>query len=102
MRVLQIIVSLAVALFAIGYIYEIWIFGTAGYFDSILKEHFLASVGIPLSAVAAASIVSVFEFNSGSPISFKFFDNEFSASAGQITLWIPCFLAFIVALKLLW
>lgn len=100
-RIIQILFSLTVLLFSVGYLYQLWIFGISGQFDEILRQHFLATVGLPLSAMASASLVSIFEIQSG-PIEFAGFGLKFSGSAGQIIMWVICFLAIVSALKILW
>ena len=100
-RIIQFLFALAVWIFAFEYLYQVWKFGIRGNFDRILEEHFLATVGLPLSAMAAASVVAIFEFQSGS-VRFEGLGFKFSGASGQIILWIFCFLSIVGALKLLW
>lgn len=65
------------------------------------------AIGIPASAVAAYAVVTLLlhafppDSASGGAISFKAFGLEFSGPAGPTTLWFLCFMAFVVATKLL-
>lgn len=99
--IIQLFLASVILLLTIGYLYLIWEFGTKGNFDRILEEHFLATVGLPLAGVTAASIVAIFEFQSGL-VKFEGMGFKFSGASGQIILWIFCFLAIVGALKSLW
>lgn len=65
------------------------------------------NLGIPCAAIAAFAIVagllSAFPPapNATGQLEFKVFGLGFSGPSGPITLWLMCFLGFIVALKLL-
>jgi TRAP-type C4-dicarboxylate transport system permease small subunit len=62
------------------------------------------NLGIPCSAISAYAIVAA--LSKASPdtadrLEFKAFGLVFSGPSGPITLWLMCFLAFIVSIKLL-
>ena len=64
------------------------------------------SVGIPCAAVGAFGVVALLLHvfppeHQGGTIKIKFFGAEFTGPAGPITLWLLCFLAFVVAVKVL-
>jgi hypothetical protein len=65
------------------------------------------NLGIPCAAVAAfaivASLLKVFPPSSDEKgqLEFKAFGLEFTGPSGPITLWLMCFLGFVLALKLL-
>jgi hypothetical protein len=65
------------------------------------------NLGIPCAAIAAYAIVagllSAFPpaSNATGQLEFKVFGLEFSGPSGPITLWLMCFLGFILALKML-
>jgi hypothetical protein len=65
------------------------------------------NLGLPCAAISAFAIVAILlrAFpplpNDNGALSFKAFGLEFSGPSGPITLWVICFLAFAVALKLL-
>jgi hypothetical protein len=66
-----------------------------------VRDHAMAVVGLPAAAVAAFTLVMVLERSSG-PIEFNAAGINFKGAASQITLWLICFLAIAVAIKLLW
>jgi hypothetical protein len=65
------------------------------------------NLGIPCGAISAFAIVTVLlrtfppKPNDVGLLAFKAFGLEFSGPAGPITLWLMCFLGFVVSLKLL-
>ncbi len=61
-------------------------------------------LGIPCSAISAYAIVAALStphLDVVGPLQFKAFGLEFTGPSGPITLWLMCFLAFIIAMKLL-
>jgi len=70
-------------------------------YDHIIKEHFSATVGLPLGAIAAFCIVYFFEYNSGD-IEFEGLGFKFKGAAGPIVFWLFCFLSIVLGIKLLW
>jgi hypothetical protein len=67
----------------------------------ILKDHFGAIIGMPVSA-AFAFLIVVFLRQTEGPIEFKGLGFEFTGASGQVAMWVICFLAIAGALKLLW
>ena len=66
------------------------------------------TIGLPVSAVGAYGVVAllllVFPPKLDAPsgdITFKFFSLEFTGPSGPITLWLLCFLSFVLAVKTL-
>ena len=65
------------------------------------------NLGIPTAAISAFAIVAVLlstfppSSDPNGQLEFKLFSLEFSGPSGPITLWLMCFLGFVVALKLL-
>jgi hypothetical protein len=101
-RMIQLLVVVAMVIFTITYLYQLWLFGTFnGALSSILIEHIPAAIGLPLAALASACIVAIFEFQSGS-IEIKGVGFEFRGASGPIILWIFCLLAIVSAIKILW
>ena len=68
---------------------------------SIVTKHFAVAIGLPMAALVAAFIVIGLQFTEG-PITFKGLGFEFEGAAGQVILWVICFLAISLAIKLLW
>ncbi len=78
-----------------------------------LKEWLMSSpaqhIGIPCSAVAAFAIVAALLKAFPTPpqtaektaLALNAFGMEFTGPSGPITLWLLCFLGFVIALKLL-
>ena len=68
---------------------------------SVLRDHFAAVVGLPLAAVLSLILVGSLRI-SGGPIEFEIGSVKVRGAAGPVTLWVLCFLAIAVAIKLLW
>jgi hypothetical protein len=71
----------------------------------IVRTHYAAVVGIPLSAVTAFCIVSLLKVtNKEIELRFgnKLANAEFHGPTGQTILWILCFLAVVIAFHLVW
>ena len=75
---------------------------TEGFIFNQLKDNIRAIVGLPLAVVLAFFVVSVLEAGSSEPIAFKAIGFDFKGASGPVVLWIACFLAVVLALRLLW
>ena len=71
------------------------------WFLSVLHKQYAATLGVPMSAVAALSIVLLLETAAG-PIEIETPWLKFRGAAAPVILWILCFLAMTVALGWLW
>lgn len=95
--VLALVVPIATAVVLTGFLtlipYEVLL--------EIVKMHFAAIVGLPVSAVFSVFLVVVLQQTSG-PVKFEGLGLKFEGTSGQVVLWIFCFLAIAVAMKLLW
>ncbi len=69
--------------------------------SGIVQNHFAATIGLPLAAIAALCLVILLGFTDG-PIEFSGLGFNFKGAAGPIVLWVLCFLAIAVAIKALW
>ncbi|MEZ5635967.1 MAG: hypothetical protein R3E92_02415 [Burkholderiaceae bacterium] len=67
----------------------------------IVQDHFAAIVGLPVAAIFSAFLVVVLQQTSG-PVRFEGLGFKFEGTSGQVVLWVFCFLAITVAIKLLW
>jgi len=67
----------------------------------VTREHFAAVVGLPVSAIFSAFIVVALEQSSG-PVKFEGLGFKFEGSAGQVVLWVLCFLALVIGIRVLW
>ena len=69
--------------------------------ETVIQQHFLALTGVPLSAIAATLVLAMFRAEAGE-IKFKAIGFEFEGASGPAVIWVLCFLAFVVALRVLW
>ncbi len=67
----------------------------------VIKTHYAAIGGTPMSAVTAFGIVSLLKVTSG-PIEFEALGFKFRGASGPIVLWVVCFLSIVAAFHLLW
>jgi hypothetical protein len=68
---------------------------------NLIKDHYAATIGLPMAALASLVLVIVLEAGAG-PIQFKAAGFEFKGASGQVVLWVFVFLAISGAIKLLW
>jgi hypothetical protein len=65
------------------------------------------NIGIPCAAISAFAVVAVLlrafpvARDAGDALALNAFGLEFSGPSGPITLWLMCFLGFVIALKML-
>ncbi len=71
------------------------------FWQEVLHEHFAAIIGLP-GAVAIAFLIVVFLRQTSGPIEFEGLGFKFKGAAGQVVMWVVCFLAMAVAIKLVW
>jgi hypothetical protein len=64
-------------------------------------KHFPATIGLPISAVGAFLVVSLFRTTQGT-IRIRVMSITFEGASGPIIMWVLCFLAMALAIKLLW
>lgn len=65
------------------------------------KEHAVAAVGLPVAAVTAFLLVSVLQVTTGK-VEFEGLGFKFRGASGPIVLWIACFIAMVIGIKVLW
>lgn len=68
---------------------------------AIALAHLPATIGLPSAALAALCLVMFLESTSGA-IEFSVLGFSFKGASGPIILWVVCFMAISVAIKLLW
>jgi hypothetical protein len=68
----------------------------------VVFNHYAAIVGLPFAGYAALAVVLLLEARSGEPIEFTAPGFSFKGASGPIVLWVVCFLAVSICLKLLW
>jgi hypothetical protein len=67
----------------------------------VLKDHYAAIVGLPAAASVSFILVVLLRQTDG-PIEFEGLGFKFRGASGQVAMWVICFLAFAVAIKLCW
>jgi hypothetical protein len=96
---------LGIALFAVLGIASLFVAVWMNRFDPILTDlvlaNFPAIIGLPLAAITAFVVVAVFR-QSENPIEFQALGFRLKGAAGEIVLWIACFLAIVIGIRLLW
>ncbi len=63
--------------------------------------HAPASIGIPFCSIIAMFVVLMLRATQG-PVEFEAIGLKFRGASGPIVMWVLCFLAMILAMKLLW
>ena len=87
------------AVFLVFVVCHSW--GEDNWIVDIVKEHFAATIGLPLAAIASICVVLIFKYSAGS-IEFKVLGFEFKGASGPIVLWVMCLLAITIGIRLLW
>ena len=87
------------AVFLSFLVYHSW--GSESWIVDIVKEHFQATVGLPLAAIAAICIVFLFKFVAGA-IEFEGLGFKFKGASAPVILWVLCFLAIVGGIRVLW
>jgi hypothetical protein len=67
----------------------------------LVEKQFPAMILVPMSALGSLCIVLLLRLSSG-PLEFKALGFEFRGASGQVVLWVVCFIALILSIKLLW
>lgn len=114
---IEIAPALAVAVVALGVAAYLVILGlaafgskeansTAGRLRTWVVSAGAQNIGLPAAAMAAFAVVATLlrafpPTDANGQISFRAFGLEFTGPSGPITVWLICFLAFVIALRLL-
>ena len=87
-----------------GLVLLIWSLWSNRY-DPVLTQlvvnNFAAVIGLPFAAITAFIVVAILR-QSEQPVEFEGLGFRFRGPAGEIVLWIGCFLAIVGAIRLLW
>jgi len=74
-------------------------------FDPVLSDlvvkNFAAIIGLPFAFIAAFVVVALFR-QGETPIQFEAFGLKLSGAAGEIVLWVLCFISIAGAIGFLW
>jgi hypothetical protein len=64
-------------------------------------EHFAAAIGLPVAVLGALFVVLFLEVKSGRA-EFEAWGLKFRGASGEVVLFVVVFLAFAIAIKVLW
>src|SRR5215207_2415901 len=78
----------------------LWHTGFA-FWQDVIKEHFLGSIGLVGISCLAFGIV-IFLRQTEGPIEFEAMGMKFRGAAGQVILWAFCVIVLSLCAKLLW
>jgi hypothetical protein len=67
----------------------------------IVTAHLQATVGLPVAGVFAFLLIALFRTTEGR-IRFEVIGVKFDGAAGPIVIWVLCFLAITVSIRMLW
>jgi hypothetical protein len=73
-----------------------------GWLNKLIQDHYPAMIGIPLMSLTAICIVMCFQVAIGGPIEFEALGFKFRGASGPVLMWVLCFLALTLALRVLW
>lgn len=73
-----------------------------GWLINIIHSQYAATIGVPLSAIAAFCIVTVLNVINNGDVEFSFLGFTFKGASGPVILWVICFLAIILGFHVLW
>lgn len=98
-------ITLGIALFAVMGIAILLVAVWKNRFDPelthLVATNFPAIVGLPFAAIAAFIVVAVFR-QSETPLELEVLGFKLKGAAGELVLWIACFLAIVVGIRMLW
>jgi hypothetical protein len=99
------LVNVIIAVAALGataaLIIALWVNRTDPVLTNLVLKNFPVIIGLPFAFIASFIVVALFR-QGDSPIEFKGLGLEFKGAAGEIILWLLCFVAISGAIKLLW
>lgn len=72
-----------------------------GFVVSLVQKQFGAMILVPMAALMAGCAVMILEWTVGE-VRFEGLGFKFEGASGPIVLWVFCFLAITVALRLFW
>ena len=76
--------------------------GEGSWMLTVIRRHFAGTITVPLSAISSACIVLLLGTATGGDLSFEAGLVHFKGASGPVTLWLVCFVAMVLAVKLLW
>jgi len=82
-------------------LWEVVVVADRGFFDRLVLEHVVTTIGLPCVAIASLILVLILRTVSGN-IELKILGVEFKGASGPILMWILCFLALTLAISKTW
>jgi hypothetical protein len=80
-------------------LYSTWY--SEGWVQEVIRQHFAATVGLPLTGLATFLLVQVLQISAGQ-IELEVLGFKLRGASGPVVLWVVCFLTVTAALKLVW
>jgi hypothetical protein len=68
---------------------------------TFLRDHFSVTVGLPFAAVVSLLVILVLRETTGK-LEFEAIGFKFRGASGPVVLWVLCYLAITLSIKLLW
>jgi len=68
---------------------------------AFFEAHFPVTVGLPVAAVVALLLILVLRETTGK-LEFEALGFKFRGASGPVVLWVLCYLAITLSIKLLW
>src|SRR5437667_4191037 len=65
------------------------------------REHFPVTIGLPVAAVISLLLILVLRETTGK-LEFEALGFKFRGASGPVVLWVLCYLAITLSIKLLW
>jgi hypothetical protein len=75
---------------------------TQPYWPKLVEEHFSAIIGLPMAALCSFVIVVFLKQTNADKIEFEGLGFKFRGPSGEVVLWLMCFIAIALTIKLLW
>ncbi len=66
-----------------------------------LGKHFPVTIGLPVAAVISLLLILVLRETTGK-LEFEALGFKFRGASGPVVLWVLCYLAITLSIKLLW
>jgi hypothetical protein len=101
LRTIGLIVSVAVVVIATAALLLLLLHTGFGFWQDVLKEHFLGTLGLIGIVVVAFGTVNFLRQSEG-PIEFEALGMKFRGASGQVVLWGFCVIILSLCAKLLW
>jgi hypothetical protein len=79
-------------------IYLAWLNPDTG----VVVRHYSSVVGLPFAATASLFIVLICDVGGREKLKFQGLGFKFEGASSQVILWVICFLAIAIAIKMLW